>query len=383
MVYWDSATVSLGQFDHEEPGCDVLIPWRHHLWQFTADVNRRLGGIYSVDDSGSGGVWETHERLVGNYFTAGCVFGDAIYLGCGLDGEIYRWDGGRLELVRRLATRDAAYAAKIVGMAVWAGALWVSIADGAGTTGLLRYDGTSWGRPVRSLSGSTPNHLAEYQGGLYVTTAQTSAGALLRLSANQFAASGQLEIGLIACGLPGVSKLFKSVTIVTSAIVSPQSIQVEYRLEDTGGWTSLGTLSSVGATTATYTFAANTTGRQIAFRVTLGGTAGAASSPILYELTLRYVPRPAVTREWELAVVLDGTPELPLVTLDGESSPLTGAQLTSTLWTVAGSAGPVTLVDLDGASYSVYVADVREEIGKISQRRGYQRLGLVKLVEAA
>ena len=87
--------------------------------------------------------------------------------------------------------------------------------------------------------------------------------------------------------------------------------------------------------------------------------------------------------EWDLAVVLEGTPELPLVTLDGSPESLTGAQLTSALWTAAGSAGPVALVDLDGSSYSVYVADVREEIAKISQKRGYQRLGLVKLVEAA
>ena len=115
-------------------------------------------------------------------------------------------------------------------------------------------------------------------------------------------------------------------TIVTSAIASPQSIQVEYRLEDTGGWTSLGTLSSVGATTATYPFAANTTGRQIAFRLTFTGTGGAASAATLYELSLRYVPRPAVTREWELAVVLEGTTDLPLVTLDGASEPVTGAR---------------------------------------------------------
>ena len=81
--------------------------------------------------------------------------------------------------------------------------------------------------------------------------------------------------------------------------------------------------------------------------------------------------------------MLEGTAELPLVTLDGSSESLTGAQLTSALWTAAGVAGPVTLVDLDGVSYSVYVQDVREEMGKISQRRGYQRLGLVKLVEAA
>ena len=69
--------------------------------------------------------------------------------------------------------------------------------------------------------------------------------------------------------------------------------------------------------------------------------------------------------------------------LVGENAAERGAQLTGALWTAAGSPGPVTFVDLDGASYSVYVADVREEIGKLSQRRGYQRLGLVRLVEAA
>ena len=123
--------------------------------------------------------------------------------------------------------------------------------------------------------------------------------------------------------------------------------------------------------------------RQVAFRLTLTGSAGTSSSPVLYELAVRYAPRPAITREWELAVVLEGTAELPLVTLDGAPELVDGGAVDAALWTAAGSAGPVTLVDLDGVSYAVYVADVREELGKISQRRGYQRLGLVKLVEAA
>ncbi|MGE3912763.1 MAG: hypothetical protein AB7K36_25625, partial [Chloroflexota bacterium] len=180
-----------------------------------------------------------------------------------------------------------------------------------------------------------------------------------------------------------ISKLFKSVTMVTAALASSQAVQVEYRLEDTGSWVSLGTLSTVGATTATFSFAANITGRQISLRLTLTCSPGGSTTPIVHEVALRYVPRPSLAREWELAVVLEGTPELPLITLDNGPEPLTGAQLTSALWTAAGVTGPVTLVDLDGASYPVYVQDVREEMGKISQRRGYQRLGLVRLVEAA
>ena len=53
----DAQEFSLGQFDMEEPACRVMIPWRHHLWMFSQDTVRRVGGIYSVDDSSSGGVW--------------------------------------------------------------------------------------------------------------------------------------------------------------------------------------------------------------------------------------------------------------------------------------------------------------------------------------
>ena len=197
--------------------------------------------------------------------------------------------------------------------------------------------------------------------------------------------AGQLESGLISCGLPGVSKLFKSVTIVTLGDrLSPQTIQVEYRLEDTGGWTSLGTLSTVGATTATYAFAANTTGRQIAFRLTLVGTGGRPRRRSLYELALRYVPRPAVTREWELAVVLEGTADLPLVTLDGEARAADGGQLTRALDGGRRRPARCTLVDLDGACTRSTSRMSARRSAKISQRRGwYHRLGLVKLVEAA
>src|SRR5204862_7103919 len=115
---------------------------------------------------------------------------------------------------------------------------------------------------------------------------------------------------------------------------------------------------------------ASTTCRQVAFRLTRTGTAGASTSPTGYQVAVRYVPRATVTGEWDLAVVLEGTAELPLVTLDGSSESLTGAQLTGALWTTAGASGPVTLVDLDGASYAVYVKDLREEVAQISQRKG-------------
>jgi hypothetical protein len=218
---------------------------------------------------------------------------------------------------------------------------------------------------------------------LHVGTAQTGAAKLHRVLLGQYGSTGQVVSPLLDLGLPGQVKTLRSVSIVTSALTSPQSVQVEYQLEDTGAWTSLGALSSVGATGATWNFPGTVTAKQVGFRVTLAGSAGATTSPVLYELTLRYVPRPGVTREWELALRLEGTAELPLVTLDGEACPQTGAQLTTALWTAAGVNGTLAFVDLDGTSYQVYLAEIEEEVAQVSQRRGWQRTGLVKLVEAA
>jgi hypothetical protein len=384
IYYWDGATLSSGQFDTEEvtPAASFVLGSRCYF--VGADSAAPRWAIYSVDNTGSGGAWRCHARLTGGYGWAAAVLGDTAYITDGVGGRVWAFDGeSAVTLVRQLSSGGASYGGILRAVAAWRGALWVGIRDGSGLS-ILRYDGVGWSRPVTGITGTDPEAMVVWSDQLWMgTIAAPASGVAGFANPLTFRASGTLDSGLVAFGLPGVSKLLRSVTLVCSAIVAPQTIRVEYQLEDTGGWTTLGTLSTVGATTATYGFAANTTCRQVAFRLTLTGTAGASVSPTLYQLAVRYVPRPAVTREWDLAVCLEGTAELPLVTLDGAAESLTGAQLTSALWGAAGSSGPVSLVDLDGASYSVYVQDLREEVARISQRKGYQRLGLVTLVEAA
>jgi hypothetical protein len=338
-------------------------------------------GLYSVDDGPSGGTWRQHGHLMDLVCFEMVQYQGALYLGCSPGGLVLRWDGSQFTKVLQLGTQQLPHTADIRGMTVFGGALWIATHDASGPF-LLRYDGEGWSRPVSGLAAEQPRKLWAYRGELQVGTLNGALGTWFR-STSGVRTAGTLDSGLLDCGLPGVSKLFRSVTIVTSALATGQAVQVQYRLEDTGGWTTLGTLTGGSATTATYSFAANTTGRQVELRVNLTTSAGGNGSPVLYQLALRYVPRPAVAREWELAVVLEGTAELPLVTLDQAPEPLTGAQLAAALWTAAGVAGTVTLIDIDGASYQVYVQDIKEEVGKISQRRGYQRVGLVKLVEAA
>lgn len=383
---WDTVSLSAGLFDPEEqyPLASAVLDQRCYVVASNLGLAPRIG-LYSVDNGSSGGTWRQHARVDGLYCWNMVAYDGALYLACsGGNGQVLKWDGARLTRVLQLGTGLAPHTGELRGMAVWEGALWVATVDAGGAL-LLRYDGTAWSRPITSIPVQAPRDLEVFNGRLLLGTYNTTGGAqgILYRTWTGVRTSGTLESGLVSCGLPGVSKLMKSVTITTSALVSGQAVAVQYRLEDTGSWTTLGTLSTVGATTATYGFAANTTGRQISLRLVLTTSSAGNGSPVVYEVSLRYVPRPTLAREWDLAVILEGTPELPMVTLDQAPEPLTGAQLTAALWTAAGVAGPVTLQDLDGASYAVYVQDVREEIGKISQRRGYQRLGLVKLVEAA
>ncbi|MCC6179476.1 MAG: hypothetical protein IT305_29555 [Chloroflexi bacterium] len=381
--WWDGASLSSGQYDFEEPYCYAAAVLGNRLWFFTADVGGGRGVIYSLDDAGDGGNYRKHEVLSGNYFMSACTYGDAIYLGCGLDGAVYRWDGARLTLVRRLGGRSTPYGAQVLGMAVWDGALWVSIQDGLGTVGLLRYDGVGWSRPVVGMSGTSPRGLVAYGGELLALTQQTGSAGFHRVKKTPYRTSGYLETGLFDAGVPSVLKAWRSVTLGHSALVSGQSVEVQYRLEDAGAWTSLGTSATVGATRAAYAFPAGTQGYVLGLRLLLGGGAGAGASVVLRDVATRYALAPVVRREWELGVRLEGVAAVPLVTTDGSPESKTGSQLSAGLWAAKGSVQPVTYVDLDGASYSVWVADVREEVGEVSQRLGRQTLGLVRLVEAA
>jgi hypothetical protein len=121
-------------------------------------------------------------------------------------------------------------------------------------------------------------------------------------------------------------------------------------------------------------------GRLIALRAVLAGPG--TSTPVLYEVTVSYQLSPTLKREWEFAALLEGTSELPLVTLDNEAEPRTGAELSAALWALKAGTGPLTLIDLDGVSRTVWFVELEEKPAERSQRLGYSTRGLCRLVEA-
>lgn len=148
-----------------------------------------------------------------------------------------------------------------------------------------------------------------------------------------------------------------------------------------GLFVEAGASDIVGSTSATFVLPAGAVGKVIGLRVELS-TQDPTRSPVVYDLVLRYVLAPEVKREWVFNARLEGTPEVPMVRLDGTPEPDTGAQVAQALWDLRGQKGPLTFVDLDGTIYTVWFTELREEVGELSQRKGYQGVARLTLLEA-
>jgi hypothetical protein len=89
----------------------------------------------------------------------------------------------------------------------------------------------------------------------------------------------------------------------------------------------------------------------------------------------------ASRRVWEMVLILEGTPELPQVLNDGtEDVGRGGDDKSAELWALKGAAGPTVLVDLDGATRSVWLTGYEERVART--RTGRSLRGKVELVEA-
>jgi hypothetical protein len=375
---YNGSTLGGVAYTLQEPSGFAMVEWNGLLWVFGADTGSARGGVYRTNAS-------TYSRVLDQQDTYVCsavVFEDRVY--CGMSqGDVWRWDGSTFEIV---GVGVGPSTDEIRGLAVWRGALWVLVRNGTELR-LRRYDGEHWSEPGQSaasvLSGSANDAqaLAGLGGKLYGCGIKASTAPVLVAAQGTYPTSAKtLETVLFDGGLPADSKVFRSVTINHAALAASQSIQVQYRLEDTGSWTSLGTNSTLSSTTATFSFSAGTVGKLIALRLLLTGTS--STTPTLYSVQLKYAPQPATKRRWTFEARYEGSAELPMITKDGTPSPDTGPTIESQVWTQKAASGPITFVDLDGASYSVWFVGHEVGISELSRRRGEQQRGKITLVEA-
>lgn len=240
-----------------------------------------------------------------------------------------------------------------------------------------------WSTPSIGSAGQEPRGIASFQGQVYLSNKRGSGAAVVRLDGATVNTSAVFVSSSYDAGRPGLDKLALRATVEHSALAAGESIQLEYDLEDSNSWVSLGTSDTDGDRRKTFAFGASVTFRRIRFRATFAVTSQAAT-PKLTAIVLEYRPKPAAKAAWEFDVRLEGTSSVPLITLDGTAEPKTGAQLADALWATAAKDTALTYVDLDGESKTVEVVAVDERVSEQAQRSqpsAYHTRGRVQLQE--
>ncbi|HZU06174.1 MAG TPA: hypothetical protein VFB73_09375 [Chloroflexota bacterium] len=377
-VTTDGATSSLLlTLDYAEP--TYLFVFDGALFVAVADAGGH-GLLYRYD----GSRWSEVLRLSENWIQAGAPFAGAYYLASGRDNRLWRFDGRALTEVLAGHTPSGS---RVRALLPFAGRL---------------YAGLEWagGAPVRTLAASRtgadwhdlrPQGLAPAGRGVHALGAlagtlylgeelASGTGARVYRLGGALNPSGTLTTLPLDAGLPALPKAWRRLRAAHLPLAAGESVALAYRLDQTGSFTPLVTNSTAGSTETSGTLPDGTTSRTLELQLTLAG--GGTSSPTVTALLAEYALRPGVRRAWELEVLLEGTPRAPLRRLDGTPEPLAGAQLSAALWAARAAAAPVPYVDLDGAAYRVWVAEVEEHVAPLPPRDGWQTRARVRLVEA-
>jgi hypothetical protein len=382
QVYsWDGMTAtSLITLEGATP--EHLFAFDGKLYVAAADAGGN-GLLYSYD----GTNWRLVATLAENWVQSGAAFGPHYYLGSGRDNRVWQFNGR--DLVEVLGGYSP-QGSRVRGLVTFGGRLFAGLAwsDGFRTV-VASQDGTAWhelrpaGLAAAGSSGLGVRHLGALNGTLYLAEelASGTGARLYKLGLGaSYNATGTLETVRFDAGLPSVDKAWRRLTVTHGPLGAGESLAVAYRLDGAAAWTGLVSNSTAGSTTSTATFANGTTGREIELQVTLGS--GGSTTLTVKSVLVEYALVPNLRREWEFDVLLEGTLAVPLPTLDGQPEPLTGTQLSAALWSTRGAKGTMSFVDLDGGTYRVYFADLRETVAKLPSHDNRQMRARVKLVEA-
>jgi hypothetical protein len=382
-----SVSTTPGSLVIEEPKIAVLHSYGDTLLAAATWQTAQHWRLYSGSNA-SPVVW-THKALVlDSRATCAATLNGIVYFGDAIQGRIWKWDGSRLTLYHQIGSDLTPYSTEITGMTAWRGALWIAIRDTDGTCALMRDDGNGTrSRPITGLSGTTPGKVVAYADQLHYVTQATGATKVFRTNGT-YAATGWVESPLMNAQLDGTGKLWLGVEVNHSALAATQSVLIQYQLNDTGSWTTLGTSDVDGAGSAAFDFPTGVIANQISFKLTLTGTAGSATPLRVFSLVARYLPSSEGGKEWQLTVLMFGTDDIRMPLSDGSNEPLTGQDLSDYVWSLVDVGSPVAFLDIDRQEYTVSIAGWSENfaarMGSLQQRAtsvGWSLEGSLRLRE--
>lgn len=168
---------------------------------------------------------------------------------------------------------------------------------------------------------------------------------ITKLNTSAYLTTGNVITGIFNGGKSAVDKLWNSVTISFKALVTGQTIVVEYSLDDEGNWVNIGTISpTAGEIEKTLSFANNITSKRIQVRLTLTG--GGTNTPTLYDFIVRFLSLTDNRFEWILKLNCSDN----LMLLDGKTfEPKRASELRNLLMTARFDNQIIVFQDVDFA----------------------------------
>lgn len=336
-----------------EPYVYVLKAVEDQLLAVGSDPTNLKSRLYRIDaDTSSDPDMSFVAQIEGDYILSGDVLDGVLWLGGALNGNLYAYDGDRVELRRSLGSPANPYGTPIRGLRAFQGGIWASIHDEDGSIGLLRDNGSNdWSRPVTGLAGTTPGPLGVFNNRLHLGTNATGAARLYATNGT-YRASGQVVNALMDGGFGATPKLWTGIKVTHSELLSGQSVQIEYDLDNRDDWTVLGTSATVGETSVELVLPKGTRSRQFSVRTTLTGSSGSSSTLKVYDVAVFYKPAPGVKRVWDLTVGLQGQ-ALPepaghkMTLLDGTKEARTGEEIAAQVEALVDEDEQVLFLDRD------------------------------------
>jgi hypothetical protein len=361
---------------------EAIEPWNGQLY-FAAmsDTNGHRGALWRYDGTNVDLV----EELPDNAVTSLVVFNDQLYAGSATRGKVWRvTDAGLVDVFNIPDVANigglSSYNQDMRQLLVFHDRLYVPIVDTNGL-GVYVWDGVGWHQLASAGLGTEPRGIAALNRQIVISNKSSSTARIYQLSTTDAFSTAAFLTQLFDAGVPGADKLLVRYTIRHAALHANESIQVDYELDESGAYTALMTSNTTSSTSKTASFPAATTCKRIRLRFTLSMSTTTAS-PVIQESLLEYVTEPDAKAQWTFDVLLEGSVEQPLITLDGAADPKTGAQLADALWASRAKKSTLAFTDLDGESKTVYLRDLEERVAPQSQRRAYSTRGRVTLVEA-
>lgn len=362
------------------PHIEAIIPWSDDLWYCAMSD---IAGVRGVLHRYNGTVIRVVAEIPDNAISSFAVYRNRLYAGSRTRGKVWEVAADGLTEIWTIPDQAAiggvsAYTFPIRGMVVENDRLHVAVVttDGLGT---YVFDGQGWSLPNTGGAGQEPRGIASFNSQVYLAN-KSAAGARIYRVNDAYQTSALLVSNWFDAELAGADKVWQRLTLFHEALVSGQSVTVDYALDGSGSWINLGLSNTVGATSKTFSFPLGTAAKRIRLRLTLVGTTTA--SPTVASVLVEYVVMADTKRRWRFDALLEGTASAPLVRLDNSSEPLTGAQLSDAIWTTRGRKQAVAFTDLDGEARTVYFAELEERVAEQSQRLGDATRGRVVLVEA-